>query len=250
MITIKAPIELKIRSDLATGYDAFGERIAGNYALMGLEIGEEELLHMVSAPPEIYLMDGESTTIGGNTFISSRNEEKYSIVNNMLNRIMLSVNGDLTYQDRTYITDALHKLGIRDDRRFMTEVKRMIRESHLEEDFLNNYFEMVLEGENRELRERTLELSKELVRSEMYRTESNREDFLSENILHRLQTGAIYQIVSNFNKSLSDTRIELQESMLSEQENVARKLLVQNFLSNVIKEEPELILAATGPSAD
>ncbi|MBR6172599.1 MAG: hypothetical protein IKQ49_05450 [Eubacterium sp.] len=246
MITIKAPIELKVRSDLAKGYDAFGEKIAGNYALMGLEIGEEELLHMVSSPPEIYLMDEGSTTVGGNTFISGRNEEKYSIVNNMLNRIMLSVNGELTYQDRTYITETLHKLGIRDDRKFMTEVRKMIDESHLEENFLNHYFELVLGGENRELRQRTLELSKELVQKETYHTERSREDFLSESILHRLQTGAIYQIVSNFNKSLSDTRIELQESMLSEQENVARKLLVQNFLFNVVKEEPELFHVETG----
>ncbi len=246
MITIKAPIELKVRSDFTHGYDAFGERITGNYSLMGLEIGEEELLHMVSSPPEIYLMDGESTTIGGSTFISSRKEEKYNIVNNMLNRILLSVDGELTYQDRTYITDALYKLGVRDDRRFMTEVKRMIRASHLEEDFLNHYFEIVLEGENRELRERTLELSKELVRREGYHTERSREDFLSESILHRLQTGAIYQIVSNFNRSLSDTRIELQESMLSEQENVARKLLVQNFLSNIVQSEPEVFREMEG----
>ena len=65
MIIIKAPIELKIRTDLTQRNDSFGERIAGNYALMGLEIGEEELLHMVSAPPEIYLADAGSTTIGG-----------------------------------------------------------------------------------------------------------------------------------------------------------------------------------------
>ena len=246
MITIKAPIELKVRSDLAKGYDAFGEKIAGNYALMGLEIGEEELLHMVSSPPEIYLMDGGSTTVGGNTFISSRNEEKYSIINNMLNRILLSVNGELTYQDRAYITDALHKFGIKDDRKFMTEVRKMINESHLEETFLNNYFEMVLGDERRELRQQTLELSKVLSQRESYHTERTNEDFLSESIFHRLQTGAIYQIVSNFNKSLNDTRIELQESMLSEQENVARKLLVQSFLYNVVKEEPELFHAETG----
>ena len=246
MMTIKAPIELKVRTDFMKGYDSFGERIAGNYALMGLEIGEEELLHMVSAPPEIYLADAGSTTIGGNTFISSRNEEKYNIVNNMLNRILLSVDGELTYQDRTYITDALYKLGIKDDRKFMNEVRTMIEESHLEEDFLNTYFEMAIEGGTRELRQKTIELTKKLAEKDTYHTETTREDFLSESILHRLQTGAIYQIVSNFNRSLSDTRIELQESMLSEQENVAKKLLVQNFLSTVVREEPELVYLTEG----
>ena len=249
MIMIKAPIELKVRSDLMHGYDAFGERIAGNYSLIGLEIGEEELLHMVNSPPEIYLADTGSTTIGGNTFISSRNEEKYNIVNNMLNRILLSVDGELTYQDRTYITDALHKLGIKDDRKFMNEVRNLIEESRLEENFLNHYFELVMEGENRELRQQTLELTKELTERDSYNTERMREDRLSERILHRLRTGAIYQIVSNFNRSLSDTRIELQESMLSEQDNVARKLLVQNFVSSIVREEPELFYRVEG-SAD
>ena len=252
MIMIKAPIELKVRTDLMRGYDSFGERIAGNYALMGLEVGEEELLHMVNSPPEIYLADAGSATIGGNTFISSRNEEKYNIVNNMLNRILLSVNGELTYQDRIYITDALYKLGIRDDRKFMSQVQDMIHESHLEEAFLNNYFDLVVDRENRELRQQTLEMSKELVEKYVYDAERVREDTLSESILHRLQTGAIYQIVSNFNKSLSDTRVELQESMISEQENVARKLLVQNFVSNIVREEPEMFhrVEETGTAGD
>ena len=52
MITIKAPIDLSIRTDYLQENDTFAERITGNYELMGLEIGEEELLHMVSAPPE------------------------------------------------------------------------------------------------------------------------------------------------------------------------------------------------------
>ena len=241
MMIIKSPIELKVRTDLMHGYDAFGERIAGNYALMGLEIGEEELLHMVSSPPEIYLMEEGTTTIGGNTIISSRNEEKFNIVNNMLNRILLSVDGELTYQDRTYITDTLHKLGIRDDRKFMKEVRRMINESHLEQDFVDNYLEMRFQGQSRELRERTLELTKELVERELYESETSREEILGERIMHRLQTGAIYQIVANFNKSLNDTRIEFQESMISAQENVARRLLVQNILHTVVQQTPELV---------
>ena len=250
MITLKAPIGLKVRTDYMQGYDSFGERIIGNYSLMGLEIGEEELLHMVSEPPEIYLAEAGSTTIGGNTFVSNRNEEKFDIVNNMLNRILVSVNSELTYQDRTYITDALYKLGIKDDRKFMNEVRRMINQSNLEEDFLNNYIEMRISGESRELRERTLELTKELVERNLYEPESEREDFLSERIMHRLQTGAIYQIVSNFNKSLSDTRIEMQESMISEQENVAKKMLVQHFLNSVVRENPELIHREERPESE
>ena len=246
MITIKAPIDLSIRTDYLQENDTFAERITGNYELMGLEIGEEELLHMVSAPPEIYIAEGSSMTVGGNTFFTNRNEEKFNIVNNMLNRILLSVDGHLTYQDRTYITDTLYKLGIKDDRKFMSEVRKLITESHLEENFLDNYFELKLGGERKEIRERTMELTKEILERESYEAFSSREDFLSESIMNRLQTGAIYQIVANFNKSLNDTRIELQETMVSEQENIARKLLVQNFLTSFVKETSELVYREEG----
>ena len=100
MITLKAPIELKTRTDFIKDHESFGERIAGNYSLIGIEIGEEELLHIVNSPPEIYIAEGGATTIVGNTLISSRNEEKLDIINNMLNRMMLSVNTELSYQDR------------------------------------------------------------------------------------------------------------------------------------------------------
>ena len=139
MITLKAPIELKNRTDFVKDHEAFGERIAGNYSLIGLEIGAEELLHIVSSPPEIYVAEGGATTIVGNTLFTSRNEEKLDIINNMLNRIMLSVNTELSYQDRAYITDALYKIGIRDDRKFMSEVRQMMEESRLEEEFINDY---------------------------------------------------------------------------------------------------------------
>ena len=83
MITLKSPIELKTRTDFVHDNLAFEERIAGNYDLMGLEIGPEELLHIVSQPPEIYLAEGGATTIVGNTLIASHNEEKLDIINNM-----------------------------------------------------------------------------------------------------------------------------------------------------------------------
>ena len=250
MITLKAPIELKTRTDFVKDNDAFGERIAGNYTLMGLEIGAEELLHIVNAPPEIYIAEGGATTIVGNTLISSRNEEKLDIINNMLNRIMLSVNTGLTYQDRAYITDTLYKLGIRDDRRFMNEVRQIMNESRLEEDFISDYLAVSIEQENRELRSETIRLSREIVERGLENGVRNRDEYLSRSIMHRLQTGAIYQIVANFNKSLNETRIDLAEQMVSEQENIAKKLLVQNFLTNMEREGVELIYREEGYAAE
>lgn len=241
MITLKAPVELKTRTDFMKDHESFGERIAGNYNLIGLDIGAEELLHIVNSPPEIYVAEGGATTIVGNTLISSRNEEKLDIINNMLNRIMLSVNAELSYQDRAYITDALYKIGIRDDRKFMSEVKRMMSESRLEEDFINDYLAVSFDRENTELRRETLELSQEIVERGLEAAMNIREENLSQSIMQRLQTGAIYQIVANFNKSLDETRINLAEQMISEQENTAREMLVRSFLEEMVREGAEIV---------
>ena len=222
MITLKSPIELKTRTDFIKDTESFGERIAGNYALMGLEIGAEELLHIVNSPPEIYVAEGGATTIVGNTLISSRNEEKLDIINNMLNRIMLSVNTELSYQDRAYITDVLYKTGIKDDRKFMSEVRRIMNETRLEDSFINDYLAVSFDRQNTELRRETLELSRQIVERGIGEAIEKSDNFLSRNIMRRLQTGAIYQIVANFNKSLDETRINLAEQMISEQENTAK----------------------------
>lgn len=241
MITLKAPVELKTRTDFVRDHEGFGERIAANYTLMGLEIGAEELLHIAAFPPEIYLAEGDSTTIVGNTMIESRNEEKLNVINNMLNRIMLSVNAELSYQDRAYITDTLYKLGIKDDRKFMHEVRQMMNESRREEDFISSYLNMSFDRDNAALRHKTLELSREVLRNESRELIREREDHLSRSIMQRLKTGAIYQIVANFNKSLNETRIELAEQLLSEQENTAKSILVRSFLSSMEREGTELI---------
>ena len=241
MITIKSPIELKTRTDFVHDNMAFEERIAGNYSLMGLEIGPEELLHIVSQPPEIYLAEGGATTIVGNTLIQSRNEEKLDIVNNMLNRIMLSVNTELSYQDRVYITDTLYKLGIRDDRKFMSEVRRMMRQELLDESFINNYLEMRYDTERSELREEVIRQAAEVAGNRVEERERADEYYLSSAIMHRLQTGAIYQIVANNNKSIHENRIDLEEQMISEQENTAREMLVLNFLENTERETGETV---------
>ena len=242
MITLKAPIELKTRSDFMKDHESFGERIAGNYALTGIEIGAEELLHIVSSPPEIYVAEGGATTIAGTTLISSRNEERLDIINNMLNRIMLSVNTELSYQDRAFITDTLYKIGIKDDRKFMSEVRRMMNESRLEDAFINDYLVTELDRENEELRRETLELSREIVERGLAEGITLREESLSRSIMRRLQTGAIYQIVANFNKSLDETRVNLAEQLISEQENTAKEMLVQSFLSNMVREGADIVL--------
>ncbi len=242
MLTIKAPIEIKSRTDFIKERESFNERIMGNYGLMGMEIGSEELLHIVTTPPEIYIAEGEMTTVSGNTVINSKNEEKLNIINNALNRILISVDTPLTYQDRTYITDVLCKMGIRDDRKFMNEVRRIINETALTDRFISDYLIQNYNANAVETRRETLELSREIVEKGLAEGFSVRENYLGRDIMERLQTGAIYQIVANFNRSLYDNRIEGSQYLISEQENTAKQLLVNNFLETMEREGARIIL--------
>ena len=241
MITLKAPIELKNRTDFVHDNESFSERITGNYGLMSSGIGAEELLHLLSTPPEIYISEGDAVTTMGNTLVQSHNEEKLNIINNVLNRILFSTEASLTYQDRTYITDALYKLGIRDDRKFMNEVRRFMEESDLEQNFINDYLSLQYDEDNTSLRIETLNEARELVERELAESFDIRENTLSRRIMERLGTGEIYQIVANFNKSINETSVGGAQFMISEQENTAQKILINNFVNNMEQEGAELI---------
>lgn len=241
MITLKAPIELKNRTDFIHDNDTFSERITGNYELMSSGIGSEELLHLLSTPPDIYIAEGDAVTAMGNTLIQSRSEEKLNIINNVLNRILFSTEASLTYQDRAYITDALYKLGIRDDRKFMNEVRRLMEESDLEQDFINDYLTLQFEEENTSLRIETLNEARQIVERGLAEGFRLRERTLGERIMERLATGEIYQIVANFNKSINESTVGGSQYMVSEQENTAQKLLINNFLNTMEQQGAELI---------
>lgn len=243
MMILKAPIELKTRTDFVKDHESFGRRLAGNYMLTGIEIGPEELLHLLSSPPEIYIAEGNTTTVVGNTVISGKNEEKLDIINNMLNRIMLSVDASLSYQDRVYITDTLYKLGIRDDKRFMNEVKTYMNRSRLEQRFIDDYISVSLEQGGAGILEETRQLSERIMADEGERLLGQSENSLYQSIMRRLQTGAVYQIVSNFNRSLFESRIEPAQQMVSEQENVANRMLLSSFLSFMQYPEADIYLS-------
>ena len=139
MLRLKEPIKLKNRTDYINDNSLFESRLRGNYSLMGNEPGKEELLHLVTTPPEIYLAEGGLTTTFGQTYNINHHEETIDIVNNVLNRILISAKGELTYQDRAYITDVLYKLGIHDDKKFMRQVRKFIDQSEREQRFLSLY---------------------------------------------------------------------------------------------------------------
>ncbi len=225
MLTISAPIDIKAKSTYLKDPEAFYHRIIGNYSLMETRVTSEDLLHITATPPEIYVSEAEGMTSILST--SERNEtniNKVDILNNVMNRILVSADVGLTYQDRVFITDALYKMGIRDDRRFMESFYQMAQETKNTNTLINLYLDR---GEAlRELVERIESSQKELTRKEESTLERERENYLYNSVLDRLKTGAIYQIVSNFNRTVEENEIDANEYSLSNQSYTAQHILL------------------------
>jgi len=214
--------------------EAFYHRIKGNYELISSGIDREDLLHVVTAPPEVYLGEGGMGSIVNNTRVQNRQETKMEVFNNLLNRIAFTEEVNLTYQDRVYITDVLNKLGIQDVKQFMSQVSKRKQETRTTEQLISLYWNHLEELTN---------LAEEYRRQEFKQgsvTEVDQGDTrlsLHEEILNRLQTGAIYQILDNFYTSHNgaDRYVTRQELQVTEQKRVAVNVLLNRMKQVVNK---------------
>ena len=112
MLTIKSPISLTCSPIMTHNYTAFEERLTANYQLMQANVEATDFLHLVSAPPEIYLGEGGMTQLLQDTDIYNIQDIKFDLINNMINRIVLMEEGTLTYQDQVFISAMLRKIGV------------------------------------------------------------------------------------------------------------------------------------------
>ena len=140
MLTLKAPIELKCQTGMVSSWEGFYHRICGNYEMVSAGIDREDLLHVVAAPPEVYIAEGGMTSLVNHTRIQNSQETKLEIINNLLNRVSLTENANLTYQDRVYITDVLKKLGIQNVTQFMSQVAALKQETQTTEQLISLYW--------------------------------------------------------------------------------------------------------------
>lgn len=236
MLTVKAPIELACARGIASPQEGFCERIRGNYQWMAVQVDEEELLHLVTTPPEVYLEESGMTSIVQNTRIENRQEQKLEMINNLLNRISLTENVSLTYHDRVYITDVLHKLGIKDARQFMKRVQMQKQETKNAEELTSLYWNH-LEELSTTVQQFQSQTRKNYREQQNFFQEGKQE--LYQQILNRLQTGAIYQILSNFTSNYpgNDTYVSSQELQITEQKRMASAILL-NQMKEVAVGEP------------
>lgn len=198
---------------------------------METTLDSEDLLHLSTTPPEIYVQEGGAmTSILESNTRNETNLKKVEILNNVLNRIVFSADAHVTYQDRVFITDALYKLGIRDDRRFMKSFYKMAQETKNTNTLINLYLE-----KGSELKEMVESLETEVntfARSESSESVTNKENYLYERVMDRLKTGAVYQIVSNFNRSVEETGIEKNEYSIAAQSYTAQHILLSLLREN------------------
>ena len=241
MLKLREPIKTKNRTDFVSDNSLFESRLLGNYNLMGNDLSSDELLHLVSTPPQIYIAEGGATTTVGQSFVSTHNEQNLDIINNVLNRIMVSAKGELTYQDRAYITDVLYKLGIRDDKKFMSQVLSYMDQSRTEQRFLELYLSEGIDGAKTGLLEEFRTLRQELSQQRDEREPFRNDLYLSTQILNRLQTAQIYQTVSSFNKSSTENLLESSEYAVSEQTMTSETLLRDFVIRQLSAFDRELV---------
>ncbi len=242
MIKITAPIELKTGT-FSIRDRGFNERIRDNYALIGSGITAETLTHVLHTPPEILVAEGSEsvTNIGGNAF--SFTNVQQTLINNAVNRILISGDYALNYQDRVFITTVLNKLGIKDERTFMSEVRDILSETSNTLKLTGLYMENAVEIRNLIEYEKAGRPAPR--RSSRKEKEADRFDNrLWYNIMNRLQTGMIYQIVENLNMSSDRNTVVQTEVNNSEQSYTARQLLLQRYRNATVDAEVPFVYRA------
>ncbi|MBR5969440.1 MAG: hypothetical protein IK016_03740 [Lachnospiraceae bacterium] len=242
MLTIKAPVELKCAVPLLGRTEGFAERIRGNYCLMGAHINETTLTFLMNTPPEVIVAPSEGTDIRISNTAVRYGDAQLNVFHNMMNRILMTENVSLTYQDRAFITDVLHKTGIRNAQLFMNQVRSFMQETrdtkqlttfclqHIEE-----LYEMAqtFAGDREEThKESVTNLSDESVR--MFATQ----------IFNRLQSGAIWQIVNNMTRTANPQLLPEAEVRMAAPAYVARQMLLTRFRELATHERQALVWRA------
>ncbi len=239
MLKLRSPIKISLKTDLLSSQEAFCERIKGNYMQLAGYVDETDLLHLVTSPPEVFIAEGGMTSFVQNTNTENNQIRKVNIINNLLNRITVSADSNMSYQDKVYITNILHRLGIKDERKFMKQVYRITKQFKQQNETLKLYWDNLNDIRN---------IIREYRQTEDIRIKSDTE-VLNSNVLHlheevnrRLNTAAIYRILQNFYENTSDPRtVSSTEYRISEQERLTRQFVINRLREEVKEEKTPLI---------
>ena len=237
MLTIKPPISLRTQKRLSTIHQDMNEKIIGNYSLMNDSIRREELLYLTTSTPDIYFAEGSSTSVLNEITSQTRQEFRLDVINNLVNRIMLSNTQNFSYQDSVYISNVLRKIGITDVNSFMKQVSILQNETRqvnkLTRLYENNRTLLTqLFEEERERRGREVSTGEQ-------RETVNEQNHLHREIYNRLDTAKIYNEISNFTRAESyrENFINHNQMSVSEQTMVGKSIALQQIKNTVLNEK-------------
>lgn len=235
MLKLTTPIKTVLDPEFLASTDSFNERITANYMQLGSQLNDVDLLHVMTEPPEIFVMDGGMTNMFSSTNVENIQIQKTKIINNLINRILISADGQLSYQDNVFITNILHKLGIKDEKTFLKQVNYLTSETKERHEAVKLYWDHL---------EELKELVSEYRQESRIETENTIEElskpvlYLHEEVNKRLQTAAIYHIMKSFFDYSSSKRTITNDSYrITEQGRLSSEMLLER-LREEVRSEP------------
>lgn len=246
MLTLKAPIQLHIAQNLTGNAEAFGERIRGNYDLLGAHFAAKDLLFLMTAPPELPEDLGGMTTLVNQQNTVDVRSVTMEVVNNVVNRILLDGTEQFTYQDQVYITTVLNRLGITNVAQFMEQVRQLRLENESTVHMTKLYREELERILQRQAAGETvpkLPLTSERAEETSAALAQDPRVTLCMEILNRLETTNLYETVHAFQRSWTGgaNTIRNQELKLSEQMRFSNAVSLAEIKQQVYQ-QPEVHL--------
>ncbi len=245
MLTMGKPIQPKSARPMGILGEMFAEKICGNYEQLRGRIDPVEILHFLSAPPELYLAETEVTALVNQEDKAEPLKLELSLVNNVLNRILMSAHMTFTYQDRIFVENILKKLGVTDVREFIRQVRMVKEETAAVRELLSVYesgqdaIRLIQEyRRDQAAAQKTFAAAKTAGQEE---TEA--ADRLALMVLKRLQAAAIYREVERFAAFQIDNRktIERREMTFGAQHIAASFLTLNDYRQRILSQDQNMI---------
>ena len=219
MLTMGEPLKLQTAKPMETLGDAFTERITGNYQLLEEHMTPTDMLHFIAAPPELYTQEAGMAPLVNHYSMAETQNVSMKLINNVLNRILVSDTYQLTYQDRVFIENILNKIGVTDVQEFVRQVSRMKEETRNTRELLRLYHsDSQIMQTLREFQkaEAVKQSAQEKPQEENERTQIY---WLQQEVWNRLHTEEIYQELSELVSIRygNPVRVTRQEMQLGEQ---------------------------------
>ena len=249
MLKLKQPILLNNGRQPLSFSTVFQEKLLSNYEALPARVTPKDLVLLTVSPAGLPEDLGGMTTIAvANTSQSNVQEVTLNVVNNVVNRLLLSQEQNFTYQDRIYVSTMLRKLGVTDVSQFMRQVRELYQESvsigRLTSLYENHYEQLRLllaapqEREHGQAAAPSGEENRPLPAPRYY---------LHGEIYQRLQTAQLYQAFRSVqqNRQLHAVNLARNELRFTEQTRVSAELHLWSMKQSLLSERHlELVYAA------